>query len=132
MSDFDENKANLAINTGRLAYLEASMDQFEEYTSPNGQQFLVNKQVVYKYKGKLSGYDIFIIELDRDIKRKLLEEYFKLREIGDGARVQDEFQNPDQVKHIVSLLQLNLPSEQFVLIGPTIETNFRLLLVSFS
>lgn len=91
MSDFDENRANEAINTGRLAYSEASLDQFEEYVSLNGQQFLVNKQPVYTYKDKLSGYDIFIIELDRDIKRKLLGEYFNLGEKGIIAQVQAEF-----------------------------------------
>ncbi len=133
MSDFNKHKADTAINTSRLAYLEASLDQFEEYTSPTGQQFLVNKQPVYRYKEKLLGYDnLFVIELDRDIKRKLLEEYFNVREKRFIPQVQAEFQNPDQAKHIVSLLQLNPSNEHFVLIGPTIETNFRLLLIFFS
>ena len=141
----DKKAVELARNYALLAYLESSLQDYEilkEEENGHERILLANGFPIYKYTKKaLKNYTIYVIELDINIKRALIEEYFRLRPPGVMESVMKKLSSPEQVENLLRTFikihpQIKKPkfeenkSKIFALVGPSIETGFRLLLIT--
>ncbi len=122
--------------TARLAYLEASFLQFEQLKKSNGDAIYVNNEPVFKYRQEIENYDLYVMELPREVKRNMVEEHVRTKPPGIIKSVQEELRKPNQIKHLSEVLKLQRadgdqekPLSDFVIVGPSVETGFRILMI---
>lgn len=128
-------KFDSAQFTARLAYLESSLNQFVELKTASGDDITVNGEKVFKYRERMEDYNLYLIELPREIKREMIEEYAGIGSSGIIKSIQEEFKKPEQINALAELLKVqkeesnNSRIRDFVIVGPSLETSFKILMM---
>ncbi len=120
-------------NIALLAFLESSINDFEIF-STNNTKPLFNSKPIFKYTKPLPFQSqLFVLEPNTQNKHYLIERYLNLEPLSyTPSNKSSQQQIKETITQIEKIFNFSKHKQSFMIVGPSIETSFKLLLITYS